>query len=60
MISSIKINNQNFSDLSIFNELKLDNLQKLQLQGNNIENIEPFLNCNFEKLKFLDLENNKL
>ena len=60
MISSIKINNQNFSDLSIFNELKLDNLQKLQLQGNNIENIEPFLNCNFEKVKFLDLANNKL
>ena len=60
LISSIKINNQNFSDLSIFNELKLDNLQKLQLQGNNIENIEPFLNCNFEKVKFLDLANNKL
>ena len=60
LISSIKINNQNFSDLSIFNKLKLDNLQKLQLQGNNIKNIEPFLNCNFEKLKFLDLANNKL
>ena len=60
LISSIKINNQNFSDLSIFKELNLENLQKLQLQGNGIKSIEPFLHCNFQKLKFLDLENNKL
>ena len=36
------------------------NLEKLQLQGNGIKSIEPFLHCNFEKLKFLDLEDNKL
>ena len=60
LITSIKVNNQNFSDLSIFKELNLENLQKLQLQGNNIKNIEPFLHCNFKKLKFLDLTNNKL
>ena len=60
LISSIKINNQNFSDLSIFKQLNLENLQKLQLQGNNIKSIEPLLHCNFKKLKYLDLENNKL
>ena len=60
LISSIKINNQNYSDLSLFKELNLMNLEKLQLQGNGIKSIEPFLHCNFEKLKFLDLEDNKL
>ena len=60
LISSIKINYQNFSDLSIFKELDLRNLKELQLQGNGIKSIEPFLNCNFENLKFFDIENNKL
>ena len=60
LISSIKINNQNYSDLSLFKELNLMNLEKLQLQGNGIKSIKPFLHCNFEKLKFLDLGDNKL
>jgi len=60
LISSIKINNKNFNDISIFSQLDLSNLQKLQLQGNGIKSIEPLLNCDLRKLKFLDLENNKL
>ena len=60
LISSIKINNQNFNDISIFKCLDLSNLQKLQLQGNGIKSIEPLLFCNLKKLKFLDLENNKI
>lgn len=60
LITSIKINYNNFNDLSIFKQLDLHNLQKLQLQGNEISNIEPLLYCDLKKLKFLDLENNKL
>ena len=60
LISSIKINYQNFNDLSIFKELNLINLQKLQLRGNGIKTIEPFLHCNLENLKYLGLEDNKL
>ena len=60
LISSIKINNKNFNDISILGQLDLSNLQKLQLQGNGIKSIEPLLNCDLRKLKFLDLENNKL
>ena len=60
LITSIKINYNNFNDLSIFKQLDLHNLQKLQLQGNGISNIEPLLYCDLKKLKFLDLENNKL
>ena len=60
LISSIKINYKNFDDLSIFKELDLRNLKELQLQGNGIKSIEPFLYCNFDNLKFFDIENNKL
>ena len=60
LISSIKINYQNFDDLSIFKDLDLRNIKELQLQGNGIKSIEPLLYCNFENLKFFDIENNKL
>ena len=60
LISSIKINYQNFNDLSLFEKLNLVNLEKLQLRGNGITNIEPIINCNVEKLKYLGLEDNKL
>ena len=59
-ITSIKIKEQNFNDLSILSDLDLRNLKKLALIGNNIKNIEPLLKINFEKLQYLDLENNKL
>ena len=59
-ITSIKIKEQNFCDLSILSNLDLGNLKKLALIGNNISNIEPLLKINFEKLEYLDLENNKL
>ena len=60
LISSIKINNEHFSDLSIFEELDLSNLIKLQLQTNEINNIEPLLKCDFRNLKFFDIENNNI
>jgi len=60
LISSIKINEQKFSDISIFKELDLRNLKELQLQVNEITNIEPLLHCNFENLKFFNIAGNKL
>ena len=60
LISSIKINNEKFSDLSIFEQLDLSNLIKLQLQKNEIKNIEPLLKCDFSSLKFFDIEDNKI
>ena len=59
-ITSIKINGENFCDLKILSKLDLSNLTKLSLIGNNITNIDPLLNINFAKLKYLDLENNKI
>ena len=59
-ITSIKINGENFHDLGILSKLDLSNLKKLSLIGNNITNIEPLLKINFEKLEYLDLENNKI
>ena len=59
-ITSIKIHGENFCDLRILNKLDLSNLKKLSLIGNNIANIEQLLKINFEKLQYLDLENNKI
>ena len=59
-IKSIIINKENFNDLSLFKNVDFKNLEHLELQDNCIQDIEPLLNCNFENLKKLILENNKL
>ena len=59
-INTIKINCENFSDLSIFIDMKLNYLQKLELKENKIRDITPLKNCGFAELKFLDLEENEL
>ena len=58
-INTIKINCENF-DLSIFIDMKLNFLQKLELKENKIRDITPLKNCGFAELKFLDLEENEL
>ena len=59
-IKIIKINNQNFSDISIFKEMNLKFLEELELMGNGIKDITPLKHCNFENLKKLYLSDNKL
>ena len=56
----INISSQNFSDLSIFYKLELKNLKILKLNENNIINIEPLLKPDFDELKEIHLEGNKL
>jgi len=58
-INTIKINCENF-DLSIFIDMKLNFLQKLELKENKIRDITPLKNCGFAELKYLDLEENEL
>ena len=60
LIKTIKINNQDFKDISIFKNMNLKFLEELELIGNGIEDITPLKNCNFENLKKLHLSDNKL
>ena len=59
-IKSIIINNENFNNLSLFNNIDFKNLEHFELMDNCIQNIEPLLSCNFENLKEFILEKNKL
>ena len=59
-VSSINIQYQHFNDLSLLCNSTLPNLEKLVLIGNNIINIKPLKNANFPKLKYLNLEKNKI
>ena len=60
-INTIKINcENNFSNLSIFIDMKLNYLKKLELKENKIKDISPLKNCGFAELEFLDLEENEL
>ena len=61
LMVSIRLNDQkNFPSLSIFNQMKLDNLKILELKGNKIIDISPLLNLNLYFLETLDLEDNEL
>jgi len=60
-IFSIVINyEKSFQFLSIFNEMELDNLKKLELRGNKIIDISPLLNSSLIYLESLDLEDNDI
>ena len=59
-IISIKIINQKLSDLSAFKNLNSKFLTELNLNDNDIEDITPLENCNFENLETFDIEENKL
>lgn len=57
---TIKLNYKNFNDISIFKNLKLKNLEELELIGNGIKDISSLKNCNFEKLKKIFISDNEL
>ena len=59
-IIKINLSRQNIKDLSLIKELDLSNLKKLILNDNCISNIDPLLNCNFERLEIFELQNNQL
>ena len=59
-ISSIKIINQKYSDLSDFKNLNMEFLSELNLNENEIEDISPLENCNLRNLKIFNIEKNKL
>ena len=59
-IISIKIINQNYSDISDFKKLNLELLSELNLNENGIEDIIPLKDCNLENLQIFDIENNNL
>ena len=59
-IISIKIFNQNYSDISDFKNLNLEMLTELNLNGNGIKDISPLKNCNLKNLEIFDIENNHL
>ena len=59
-IISIKITNQNYSDISDFKKLNLEMLNKLYLYKNGIKDISPLKNCNLTNLKIFDIANNHL
>ena len=59
-IISIKINNQKLSDLSSFINLNTTFLIELDLNYNEIEDISPLKNCNFDNLEIFNLAENKL
>ena len=48
------------SDIIFLNNAKLINLEELNLESNNIDNIEPLINCEFNNLKILNLSLNRL
>ena len=57
---SITIINQKIFDLSLFRKLDSKYLKELNLNNNEIEDISPLENCNFENLEKFDIEENKL
>ena len=59
-IISITIINQKIFDLSLFRKLDSKYLKELNLNNNEIEDISPLENCNFENLEKFDIEENKL
>ena len=59
-IISITIINQKIVDLSLFRKLDSKNLEELNLNNNEIEDISPLENCNFDNLEKFDIEENKL
>ena len=60
-IFSIVINNEKrFQFLSIFNEMKLNYLENLELRRNKIIDISPLLNPSLNFLQRLDLEDNDI
>ena len=60
-INSIVINyEKRLQFLSIFNELELYSLEKLELLGNKIKDISPLLNPSLYSLERLDLEDNDI
>ena len=60
-INTLILNNNKIKDLGLFNKRQIyNNLTKLDLSFNNIENISAFMNCTFNSLRFLYLNNNKI
>ena len=59
-ITSIKIIDQQLSDLSDFKNLNLELLSELVLNDNKIEDISPLENCNLKNLQQFDIQKNKL
>ena len=60
-INIIKIKEQNFYDLKIFEGKTFSKLTELCLEENNIRNFDSLMNaCSFQSLKTLSFENNKI
>ena len=61
-IFQIYLTKKGFDNLYIMikNNINFDDLKKLELQENNITNIEPLIKKNYPKLRFLNLEKNRL
>ena len=59
-IIEIKIENNNYHDITPLCRANLFNLKILNLKGNNISNIEPLLFAKFKSIKELCLPDNKI
>ena len=60
-INIIKIKEQNFYNLKIFEGKNFIKLTELYLEENNIRNLDSLMNaCSFQSLKKLSFENNKI
>ena len=55
-IISIIINKQNFNNLEILCNSNLINLERLELEENNIDDLSPLIKVKFINLKYLKLQ----